>query len=154
MTRNRSILGFTLIELMIVVAIIGILAILAYPSYQNYTRETRRSDAHVALNQLANDLEKFFSECGKYPAALTTTPRSCTTPATGTLGRTSNASPNAYYNMSIALSAAPAVGYTITATAVGKQASDKDCQTLTLTNAGVQGATAGTGGNTSRCWRK
>ena len=45
--------GFTLIELMIVVAIIGILAAIAYPSYQEYTRKTKRVDAQAEMVNIA-----------------------------------------------------------------------------------------------------
>ena len=41
--------GFTLIELMVVVAIIGIMGAIAYPSYDSYMKKSRRSDAKVAL---------------------------------------------------------------------------------------------------------
>ena len=71
--------GFTLIELMVVVAIIGIIAAIAYPSYQNYTKQTRRSDAQIALTQAANQQEKFFTECNHYARVLHGTPRACGT---------------------------------------------------------------------------
>lgn len=61
--------GFTLIELMIVVAIIGILAAIAYPSYQQYTERTRRVDAQGALMGLASAMERHYSTNNSYEGA-------------------------------------------------------------------------------------
>jgi type IV pilus assembly protein PilE len=55
--------GFTLIELMITVVVLAIIVGIAYPSYHTYMIQTRRSDAQVALMQIANLEEKFFSAC-------------------------------------------------------------------------------------------
>lgn len=129
---KRTMVGFTLIELMITVVIIGVLAAIAYPSYQNYTKQTRRSDAQIALTQAANQQEKFFTECNWYAANLAGT-RSCGTNTTGTLGY-STASPESHYTLSLG-SAGPinttncstfSCGYTIIATPVtgGLQAND------------------------------
>ena len=51
--------GFTLIELMIVVAIIAILAAIAYPSYQEYVRKTKRTDAEADMIELAGRLQRY-----------------------------------------------------------------------------------------------
>lgn len=48
--------GFTLIELMIVVAIIGIIASIAYPSYQNYVERTKRLEAQTTMQGISNQL--------------------------------------------------------------------------------------------------
>lgn len=151
--------GVTLLELVVTVAIVGILAAIAYPSYLRYTAAARRSDAYTGLPRLANDLEKFYSECGAYTSNITGA-RSCTAPAgppPGTLGKSTNQSTNGYYQFSIALpptAGVPPGGYLVTASAIGTQSSDKDCQTLTLSSTGAKSATAGSGGDISRCWRK
>lgn len=61
--------GFTLIELMIVVAIIGIIAAIAYPSYQQYVERTRATDAQGALMSLASRLERYHTQEGTYDTA-------------------------------------------------------------------------------------
>jgi type IV pilus assembly protein PilE len=53
--------GFTLIELMIVVAILGIIAAIAYPSYQNSVMRSQRSDALTTLSRLASEQERFYT---------------------------------------------------------------------------------------------
>jgi len=58
--------GFTLIELMIVIVIIGLLAAIAIPSYRDFVVRSNRSEAKVALTEMANLQEKFYSEFGIY----------------------------------------------------------------------------------------
>jgi type IV pilus assembly protein PilE len=53
--------GFTLIEVMIVVALIGILAALAYPSFVDSIRKARRGDAQQGLMEAAQKLETFYA---------------------------------------------------------------------------------------------
>ena len=62
--RNRN--GFTLVELMIVVAIIGILAAVAIPSFQNYQFTSKRSEAYTNLNALVKAQKSFYAENGAY----------------------------------------------------------------------------------------
>lgn len=55
--HHKSQSGFTLIELMIVVAIIGVLAAIAYPSYQRYVIKTKRTDMMTEMQNIANQLQ-------------------------------------------------------------------------------------------------
>ena len=61
--------GFTLIELMIVVAIVGILSAIAYPSYAEYSRKGHRADARAGLLQAQQWLERASTATGVYPVS-------------------------------------------------------------------------------------
>lgn len=67
MKRNQQ--GFTLIELMIVVAIIAILAAIAIPLYLNYTAQAEGSEALALSGGLKTDIAQFYSENGRYPTS-------------------------------------------------------------------------------------
>ncbi len=64
--------GFTLIEMMIVVALIGILASIAYPSYQNYVIKTKRADMMSEMQNIAAQIESRKLAQGSYSNALRT----------------------------------------------------------------------------------
>jgi len=114
--------GFTLIELMIVVAVVGILAAIAYPSYLDYLRKSRRADAMNALAEIRIAQEKWRANNTSFTANL------------ASLGLDSS-SPDGYYTVSITANsgtdftaqAAPAAG--------GPQVGD-DCGTFVVNRAG------------------
>ena len=140
--RLRLELGFTLIELMIVVAIAGILAAVAYPSFMEQVRKSRRADAIAALAQIQQAQERWRANNPTYTTDLSASGLNVANPSSG------------YYTLTA--SGASATGYTATATAAGSQASDAKCTALTLSmNAGtITYSKTGTAASANQCWSK
>lgn len=67
MNRNAT-LGFTLIELMFVVAIIGVLAAIAIPQFSDYTRKAERSEAATLAQAAMRNVSEFYDRWGRMPA--------------------------------------------------------------------------------------
>ena len=140
--------GFTLIELMIVVAIVGILAAIAIPSYQESMRQSRRADGKAALMGLANAMERYFTVNNKYTSAGTVgTPPNTGVPASTVY--TVDSGTAQYYTITI--TAADASSYTLQAEPkTGSAQADDKCGNLTLTSTGVKNQSAGT---LAECWK-
>ncbi|MCW9018005.1 MAG: type IV pilin protein [Kangiellaceae bacterium] len=135
MKRNR---GFTLVEIMIVVAIVGILFAIAYPSYQNYIIRSKRADAMGALLNAAQAMERYKVNNYDYDVGTNiATVFATQVPVDGG---------TAYYTLSIA---STATTYTITATPTGSMAGLDGA--LTLRNTGARQWTD-SGGTTQNCW--
>lgn len=138
---HKKALGFTLIELMIAVAIVGILAAIAIPSYRDSVRKSRRADAQGVLMNLANALERHFTESNTYcNAGGTGGTNSCgDTDATNDTGTPSIGpvqSPETgtkYYDLTI--TAAAATSFTLRATPTGAQNGNG---VMELTSTGVR----------------
>ncbi len=78
--KNTQAPGFTLIELMIVVAIVSILAMIAVPSYQNSMSQARRSDGQATLMDVMAREERYFTENNTYTTNLAQLPAATTSP--------------------------------------------------------------------------
>jgi type IV pilus assembly protein PilE len=160
----RRTAGFTLIELMIVVAILGILSAVAYPSYQNYIRKSRRADAHAMLQAAQLAQEKYrINHTNYYPGGAASGSGTTIAEFSGVciVSGTTCLSPDRYYSLtSTTTVAGQGTSYTLTATAVSGTTQDKDtgCKKIAV----VQ--TAGTivyGGDdtngttpSNKCWNK
>ena len=114
MNRKRR-AGFSLIELVVVVAIIGILTSIAYGSYRNYVMRASRGAAQTELLQLANQQEKIYLNSNAYAFSITAAYNGR---SDGGLGKTSGKSSDNKYTLSIAPTAGPTQTFTITATPV------------------------------------
>ena len=121
--------GFSLIELMVVLAIIGILGAIAYPSYDAYMKKSRRADGKIGLQEMADRQERFYLQNNTY------------TTIAANVGGT--ATDENYYVLSI--DAADVNSFTLRATAVagGPQANDTttnhgDCTVLQLSATGAK----------------
>lgn len=126
--------GFTLIELMIVVAVIGILAAVAAPSYRESVAKSRRAEVRTILLEASQWMERHYSENFRYDTNSAGTAVADIFPAN--LAQSPRDSGGAY---TIAVSASAQRSYTLTATRVagGPVASDK-CGNFQITNTGVK----------------
>ena len=142
MTRSK---GFTLIELMVVVAIVALLLSIAIPAYQDSVRKGRRAEAASELGSLQMAQERWRADHASY----------------GTLAQIGGVSPlaNGYYTVAVStpagncasgVAASAANSYAITATAAGAQAADTGCATMVLTSLCGTVTRTSTGG--AKCW--
>ena len=130
--------GFTLIELMIVVAVVAILAAIAYPSYQDQIRKSRRAQAKADLVEYAGLAERFHTTNNTYVGfslPATVSPR--------------EAGAAVHYNLTPAGAFTTANTFTLTATPTTGQSADR-CGTLSLSQAGVKTETGSAA--LSECW--
>lgn len=114
--------GFTLVEVMIVVAIVAILAAVALPTYRNYIVRGARVQAQTELLELASLQEKIFLNSNNYAASVTTAYNGT---AAGGLGRTSGQTNDGRYDLSLDITV-PSQTFVLTATptADGTQVGD------------------------------
>jgi type IV pilus assembly protein PilE len=135
--------GFSLIELMVVVAIIAILSAFAVPSYLRYGLRARRADGQELLLRVANAQERYYATNNHYGSL----------DQLGYTTAASKLSEKGYYSLDMKLEpdSTSAIEFTATAVVVagGPQAKD-DCDDLWITNTGQKGQTGSTTNGT--CW--
>ena len=145
--------GFTLVEIMVVLAIVMTIAAIAMPSYTENINRSKRAEAKAQLLEAAQYMQRFYSQNDSYaqnragnavaiPDTLARVPR---TAAAGSQNYTIGFATPAPTTATFTLQAAPRAG--------GSMASDK-CGTFTLTQAGQRGVAGNAAGTTAdSCWK-
>jgi type IV pilus assembly protein PilE len=139
--RSTRAKGFTLIELMIVVAIVAILASVAYPSYVQYIVRSNRAAAEGYMLEVSGLQQRYLLDARSYAADM------------ATLGATAPTTVSPNYT--ITTTAPTATTFLVTATPVSgsSQATrDTNCGTLTIDQAGAK--TASGSGGADKCWQQ
>lgn len=136
--------GFTLIELMVVVAIVGILTAIAYPSYMDSVMKSRRGAAKSCLSEYAHFMERFYTTNLAYNQDVNSN-----NIAIPTLTCTTEGQLNQFYTFTVTNLTRST--FTATATPIASQlTSDTKCGTLSLTHDGQRKVSVT--GNAATCW--
>jgi type IV pilus assembly protein PilE len=151
-SRHR---GFTLIELVVVVAIVGVLAGIALPSFLEQMRKSRRSEATTEIFRVAQAQERWRASNPSYTQNLGPTGLA----VTGGANATSYTVPSGYYTLSV--TAANATSYTIQAAAAGGMSSDDRCDFIrmaltggTVTYSSVNSSNVVNSAASNPCWNR
>ena len=126
--------GFTLIEMVAVLAIFSLIMVIAIPSYVESVRKCQRTDATAALRDLANRLERYYSDNNTYATATIAS------------GASTDVLPTAvtregFYSLSITSQSATTWTIQATRVATGPVANDTRCGDFTLTSTDIRGVT-------------
>lgn len=144
--------GFTLIELMIVVAIITIVAAIALPAYSDYVTRAKRADGKTALATLQLAQEKVRANCPFYAQGISTV-TSCGATASATTMAGDTTSPDGYYTLSVSSATATASTYVLVATPTATQL-DPECGNLVINESGEKAVTGTASATPDRCWKR
>ncbi|EKP0306933.1 type IVa pilus pseudopilin TppA [Aeromonas veronii] len=128
--------GFSLIELMIVIAIVAILGTIAYPAYQQYVLTSHRVEAKKMLLDAANRQETYFMDFNRYTSSAADL-------------NISDDSESGFYHLVIS---AGTNTFILFATASGAQGSDSDCIIFSIDQDGTRSATRLGDTVNDACW--
>lgn len=141
--------GFTLLELVIVMAVVALLAAIGWPGYVGIMQRTQRTDAHLALLRIEQLQERHYARYLRYASRLGAVADAQTLPA-------EDRSAAGHYRISLR-AATEAQAYTAIATALpGRQYGDTDCRQLSVDDRGLRRSADAAGTWTTRdehrCW--
>ncbi len=131
--RHAATRGFTLIEVVVVMAVVAILATIAIPSYSEYILRSHRSSAQSFISDVASRQSQFLLDRRSYAGTV------------AALNMTVPADVAQRYTVAIAPVVGPPAGFLVTATPTGPQATDR-CGVLTVNQANNRTAIG------TRCW--
>ena len=134
--------GFTLIEVMIVVAVLGVIIAIGYPSYTEPVRKSRRAEGMGELLELADKMERFYADRGTYAGASLGT-------GAGNIHTATTA--DGYYTLNIDSQTAVAFQVRATPTSKGNQNKDK-CNIFILDSLGNK-TLSGNSTPLEQCWK-
>jgi type IV pilus assembly protein PilE len=150
--------GFTLIEIMIVVAIVAILAAVALPSYTSYVSRAKRADARAQLLQAAQFMQRFYTANDQYLQDRANNNVSTQIPANLNQSPADSTDTTALYTLNIPSADLTVSTYTLQMVPVaGGSMSNDECGTFSLASTGVRGVVVGgSAGSTTlrdKCWK-
>ena len=128
----RGARGFTLVEVLIVVAVISILSAVAWPSYTRYVMRGKRADAQQVMMDISSREEQYLLDARAYTAAVDNTGLNIARQGWTCTATTCS---NANYDITVTATAGPPPAYTINATAKSTQVADGN---LSLDNLGAK----------------
>jgi type IV pilus assembly protein PilE len=138
MTSKRASRGFTLVELMIVVAVVAILAAIAYPAYTEHVRKTRRAVAAGCMMEMAQLMERGYTTNMSYEG-------------TNPLQADFECGEDLRDFYDIGLVDSSPTEFSLAARPIGPQETDTKCGTLTLNQVGTR-THSGSAASVNDCW--